>query len=140
MMRAHECPWRRQIGVDGGLNDLGSDGKGFALRFLNPLHPRVPVTLDDVVAVLDHLRASGILICEAPKMASPGVIQARLGLQKGGGNLHPNSTGKSTGNARLSCGNVAQIRTSRAALMKSQWFWDAGLNRCLVLCWMEVDK
>ena len=86
MMRTHECPWPRQIGVDGGLNDFGYDGKGFALDFSNPVHPKAPVPLDDFVAVVDHWRASGIPICEAFTMASPGVIQARLGLQKGGGN------------------------------------------------------
>lgn len=114
--------------MDGKLGDLEYAGSGLAMHFLHPLHPRMLVSLDDLDSVLTYLRSQGILASEPAKLVSPGVLQAKFGHAKGAGNIqvYPIATGRSTGNARLNCGQTGQVQIVRSALLKSQWFWDAG--------------
>lgn len=128
LCREYDMPWPRQIALDGKLSDSVYDGSGYPMHFLHPLHSRLMVGLDDLDRVLAHLRSQGILSSEPPKLVSPGVLQAKFGSVKGSGNIqvYPSATGRSGGNARLNCGSTSQVHTLRTALLKSQWFWDAG--------------
>ena len=128
LLRSTHSPWPRRITMDGKLGDLEYAGSGLAMHFLHPLHPRMLVSLDDLDSVLTYLRSQGILASEPPKLVSPGVLQAKFGHAKGAGNIqvYPSATGRSTGNARLNCGQTGQVQIVRSALLKSQWFWDAG--------------
>lgn len=128
LCRDHDMPWPRQIALDGKLSDSVYDGSGYPMHFLHPLHSRLMVGLDDLDRVLSHLRSQGILSSEPPKLVSPGVLQAKFVTVKGSGNIqvYPSATGRSGGNVRLNCGSTSQVRALRTALLKSQWFWDAG--------------
>ncbi|CAE7356663.1 unnamed protein product [Symbiodinium sp. CCMP2592] len=129
LLRDTPVPWPRVISSSGRLKDVKTDGHGWALHFLNPNFPRMAVTLDDLQAVILFMKKQGLVTCEKPQLASPGVLQVKFG--KGAGNLqvYPGSTGRSSGNARINSSKQEQVRSIRSALLRSQWFHDAGAGR-----------
>ena len=77
-----------------------SDSQGWALHFLNPDHPRMSISLQDLSAVIGHLQSEGLIMCDRPTLVSPGVLQVKFG--RGGGNLqvYPGATGRSAAAAQ----------------------------------------
>ena len=129
-MRKTPPTWPQMLSPKGKLKEYVYNGAGWWFHVCNPDRPRAPLSLLDIQRIRDAIDKQNDIQLGPPTISSIGIIQIRICQAKGQGIIHFYTTrhGRSDGNARLSLKGTSELRTTRSALLSSEWFHDAQLG------------